>query len=431
MKTFFKHFALASLLATAAATTAEAVVVRGIGLIQGGGTSNFTWTAPAAKTYKLSVYIPGNATASRAKYRIYPKGKAATSTVCSATDVQYPCFEVFVNQSLNKGKWVALKSGTTSSWAFTKTGFVSVFTNNLLKTVRLGVSGLRFAETASTKVVTTRATGFMQSKTQSTFTWQPPAAKTYNVLVYVPGTATATRVRYRVYPKGKNPTSDVCPSANVTYPCYQTFLDQSKFKNKWVQLRFGTKFSVPFTKAGVIAAWAGATTNTGMTAVYGVDFRLPLKLGQKYQGGIIFRLNATQQHGLAAAEVNQSTGMKWDDLDPFEQTNATDRAIGTGKLNTGKIVSILKTGNGKYAAKQSNDLVLNGKTDWYLPSIEELALMYKNLKQKNLGNFANSVYWSSTESAPGSAQVIDFADGNEYPYGKNTDTVYVRAVRTF
>jgi hypothetical protein len=43
-----------------------------------------------------------------------------------------------------------------------------------------------------------------------------------------------------------------------------------------------------------------------------------------------------------------------------------------------------------------NELVLNGYNDWRLPTIPELELMYKNLKEYGLGGFENDFYWSST-----------------------------------
>jgi hypothetical protein len=43
--------------------------------------------------------------------------------------------------------------------------------------------------------------------------------------------------------------------------------------------------------------------------------------------------------------------------------------IGTGNTNTNLIVAV--QGNGNYAAKICYDLVLNGYSDWFLPSRDE------------------------------------------------------------
>ena len=54
-----------------------------------------------------------------------------------------------------------------------------------------------------------------------------------------------------------------------------------------------------------------------------------------------------------------------------------------------------------------DELILNGYSDWYLPSKEELNAVYVNLKQVGVGGFAEDSYWSSTE------------DGNDYAWTQN------------
>jgi hypothetical protein len=85
-----------------------------------------------------------------------------------------------------------------------------------------------------------------------------------------------------------------------------------------------------------------------------------------------------------------------------------------------------------FAASECNDLVLNGYNDWYLPSRDELVLMYQNLKTQSLGNFSNDWYWSSSQVSSGNAWYVTFHNGmawhvniGKYDYGQ------VRAVRAF
>ncbi|RKS00627.1 MULTISPECIES: DUF1566 domain-containing protein [unclassified Flavobacterium] len=62
-------------------------------------------------------------------------------------------------------------------------------------------------------------------------------------------------------------------------------------------------------------------------------------------------------------------------------------------------------------AKEALGYQLNGKKDWFLPSENELALLYTNLHQQNPGNFTNVVYWDSTEIDVIPIKTIDFSNG--------------------
>lgn len=119
-----------------------------------------------------------------------------------------------------------------------------------------------------------------------------------------------------------------------------------------------------------------------------------LKIGQQYEGGIIFYLDGSKTHGMVCASSDQSVGTTWFNYDTTSP-GATGTAVGTGMANTELIVA--KYGYGDYAAKICYDLELNGFDDWFLPSKDELKLIHENLYNQDIGNFSDKYYWSSSE----------------------------------
>ncbi|MBW4889736.1 hypothetical protein KXQ82_08410 [Mucilaginibacter sp. HMF5004] len=119
--------------------------------------------------------------------------------------------------------------------------------------------------------------------------------------------------------------------------------------------------------------------------------------GQSYQGGIIFYINGTGQHGFMVSPADLSTSVPWvPTVTSLAPTNATSFAIGSGAANTAKIFNIL--GNtGTYAAKLCTDYRGGGFSDWFLPSIAELAFVRYN--KDLIGGISNTDYWTSNEIA--------------------------------
>jgi hypothetical protein len=69
-------------------------------------------------------------------------------------------------------------------------------------------------------------------------------------------------------------------------------------------------------------------------------------------------------------------------------------------------------------------------SDWFLPSLGEVKLMYDNLLEAGVSSFGNTNYWSSSESSANNAWSQFFNTGGQSNVGKHT-TLPVRAVRAF
>ena len=173
-------------------------------------------------------------------------------------------------------------------------------------------------------------------------------------------------------------------------------------------------------------------TNGAIIHLDVIKFVTPtVMIGDSYQGGIIFYIDDTGEHGLIAAKENQGTGgIQWlDDYSDYVETGATGTAVGTGKSNTEKIIKA--QGTGSYAAKLCADLVIDGYDDWFLPSKDELNLLYQN--KDLIGGFSTeygSYYWSSSEYNKYSAIDQSFNSGYQ-DYDDKTYSQKVRAVREF
>lgn len=116
-------------------------------------------------------------------------------------------------------------------------------------------------------------------------------------------------------------------------------------------------------------------------------------IGAKYEGGIVFYWNdSTGQHGLIATEKDFEVKYNWEQ-----------------------------------AKEKCDNLIAGGKTDWRLPTRDELMLLFAN---RNLvGGFNKGTYWSSTEGTTG-AWGLGFNFGYQYD-GKKSYISSVRAIRDF
>jgi len=148
-------------------------------------------------------------------------------------------------------------------------------------------------------------------------------------------------------------------------------------------------------------------------------------------GGIVFYVTGNGMHGLEAAPEDQDggTGVIWNNRRLFTQTSAVKKGINDGSFNTDLI--IINQGEGSYAALVSANYNGGGYENWYLPSKDELNLIYNNLYLTGLVSFANDPYWSSSEQNNSSAWGQLFSSGYQTNYGKGKNNNRVRAIRAF
>ena len=151
-----------------------------------------------------------------------------------------------------------------------------------------------------------------------------------------------------------------------------------------------------------------------------------LNVGDSYQGGIIFYLDGNGG-GLIAAPTDQSSGAEWG-CRSVEIAGADGVAVGTGNQNTIDIEAGCPSA--VTAAGICADLTLGGYSDWFLPSVDELQLMFYYLHQQLDGEFTDTFYLSSTESDSFYAKGVSFNWGVQGSFAKSA-LAYVRAVRAF
>jgi hypothetical protein len=152
-----------------------------------------------------------------------------------------------------------------------------------------------------------------------------------------------------------------------------------------------------------------------------------LTIGLNYGGGIIFYLDNTKNHGLIAAPSDQSTNAKWGCSDT-SIPGAANTSAGSGMVNTLAIIG--KCNETGIAAQLCYNLKIGSYEDWYLPSKDELNLLYTNLKAKGLGDFSSEDYWSSSQESAKNSWLQSFSSGKQSSKNKNT-SMSVRAIRSF
>ena len=162
---------------------------------------------------------------------------------------------------------------------------------------------------------------------------------------------------------------------------------------------------------------------------YDCDGNWVLEVGDVYQGGIVFYMDDSSTRGMICSAEDIASapwGCDYEDL-----LGAHRSYFGSGKINSEEIIASC---NEVSAASLCAEYIIEGYEDWFLPSKDELLLIYQSIGQGssigNIGGFANNWYWSSTEVDDHRVSAYNFTSGSIFNQGKSSNRK-IRAIRTF
>jgi hypothetical protein len=159
-------------------------------------------------------------------------------------------------------------------------------------------------------------------------------------------------------------------------------------------------------------------------------------IGEIFGGGVVFHLWKDAQgveHGLIVDKTDLSISQVWSNVSILIGTSA--QSIWDGLSNSNAIVA--QAGHTSSAAALCLNSTNGGQSDWYLPSIQELSMLWNSYYAvaRSMSQISGATqmqytpYWSSTEISNNRGSYFDF--GFALNWENKYVTLYVRAVRAF
>lgn len=165
------------------------------------------------------------------------------------------------------------------------------------------------------------------------------------------------------------------------------------------------------------------------------SFTMPkVTVGDFKEGGVVFWVDPNDaSHGLVCSREDWYPEYMFYWSVNNNETGAINTEVGAGLQNTNAIITLNALGAAMNCSTYSN----GGYDDWYLPSKDELEIMYayKNIinttSSLNGGsNFQHNWYWSSTEYDLTTAYQQNFNGGGQSTTSKQNYKC-LRAIRSF
>lgn len=202
----------------------------------------------------------------------------------------------------------------------------------------------------------------------------------------------------------------------------------------------GTNFLTMGTTQLLSVPYALYAKSAGTVAGGGTGGGFTHYIGEEFGGGVVFHLWKDAQgveHGLIVDKTDLSTGQYWSNI---SSTLIGAQSSWDGLSNSNAIVG--QAGHTSSASALCLNSTNGGQSDWYLPSIQELNMLWNNyytvarsLTQISGATQLNRTnYWSSTEFITNSAYAFFFSLGGAEvisKYNSQSSFLFVRAVRAF
>jgi hypothetical protein len=225
-----------------------------------------------------------------------------------------------------------------------------------------------------------------------------------------------------VYCTGTNHLCDVGGNPYKYHP-FRESSDVNWGQGLFIQDHWGMFVAVHYGCPGCWWATSDSIGVQGQIKIYSSIYSLgyDVQLGKSYQGGKIFYIDNTGNHGLVVKSGDWAT-TAWGCYGTWITGTYSD--IGTGSANTDKIDSVCLNSAAHVAKTYTSD----GYTDWYLPSSDELL---KIIAIRNLAGIKEGYAWSSTEYDDNYANIVNISNGGVTMQGAKNELHNILYVRSF
>ena len=200
----------------------------------------------------------------------------------------------------------------------------------------------------------------------------------------------------------------------------------------------GTNFLIMGTTQLLSVPYAMYAKSAGSLSGGGSGGGFTHYIGEEFGGGVVFHLWKDAlgvQHGLIIDKTDLSTAQVWSNIDAT-LIGPSAQSSWDGLSNSNAIVG--QAGHTSSASALCLNSTNGAQSDWYLPSVQELNMLWNNYYTvaRSLTQISGATqlqpefYWSSTESDNYDAWSQTFASGGQ-GYDYKYDSNYVRAIRAF